>query len=152
MENDKVNSTLNELIETSLDGARGFKTCAEDIDDPQLKSFFTERASSCETAAKELQQVVSQHGGTPTATASVGGILHRRWIDIKSAITGKDKVSILEECERGEDVALNTYKKALDADLPSYARQIVERQLQGVQRNHDQVKQMRDQARGQAAH
>jgi uncharacterized protein (TIGR02284 family) len=148
MDNDKVNSTLNNLIETSLDGARGFQSCAEDVQDTQLKSFFSERAASCEHAAKELQDVVAQHGGNPTTHSSLSGTLHRRWVDLKSAITGRDTVAILEECERGEDVALNTYRKALQADLPSYARELVERQLQGVQRNHDQVKMMRDQARG----
>jgi uncharacterized protein (TIGR02284 family) len=151
MDSDKTNSTLNDLIETSLDGARGFQSCAEDVTDPQLKSFFAERAQSCEKAAQELQQVVTQNGGSPTTTSSVSGTLHRRWVDIKSAITGKDKVSILEECERGEDVALNSYRKALQGtDLPSYARELVERQLQGVQRNHDMVKMMRDQARNEA--
>lgn len=152
MDNDKVNSTLNDLIETSLDGARGFQSCAEDTTDPQLKSFFAERAQSCEKAAQELQQVVSQHGGSPTTHSSLSGTLHRRWVDLKSAITGKDKVSILEECERGEDVAVASYRKALQNDLPSYARELVERQMQGVQRNHDMVKMMRDQARSEMRH
>jgi uncharacterized protein (TIGR02284 family) len=77
----------------------------------------------------------------------MSGTLHRRWIDIKSAITGKDDVSILNECERGEDVAVKSYRQALEKDLPASIRTIVQRQFDGVMRNHDQVKALRDQAR-----
>ena len=74
-------------------------------------------------------------------------LLHRRWVDLKSMVTGKDHEAILNECERGEDVALKSYRKALDKDLPADIRVVVQRQFQGVQRNHDQVKALRDAAR-----
>jgi uncharacterized protein (TIGR02284 family) len=73
--------------------------------------------------------------------------LHRRWVDLKSAITGKDDEAILNECERGEDVAVKSYRNALEKDLPPDIRSVVERQYNGVLRNHDQVKSLRDQIR-----
>ncbi|MDQ3214853.1 MAG: PA2169 family four-helix-bundle protein, partial [Pseudomonadota bacterium] len=48
------------------------------------------------------------------------------------------------ECERGEDIALNRYRKALEEDLPSDVEQVVRRQHEGVRRNHDQIKALRD--------
>ena len=39
------------------------------------------------------------------------------------------------------------YRKALKEELPANVRALVERQLMGAQRNHDQVKALRDQAR-----
>ena len=36
--------------------------------------------------------------------------------------------------------------KALEKNLPANVLQVVERQMQGVQRNHDQVKLLRDAA------
>ena len=53
---------------------------------------------------------------------------------------------MLAECERGEDVALRSYRNALDKVLPTEVRTIVERQYQGVLRNHDQVKALRNQS------
>jgi uncharacterized protein (TIGR02284 family) len=147
MDNDDVISTLNDLIETCKDGEQGFRTCAEDIGDSKLKSFFTDRAQSCAQAAGELQQEVRALGGDPEKSSSVSSALHRRWVDIKSAITGKDDESILNECERGEDVAKKSYANALEKDLPAGIRSLVERQYQGVLRNHDQVKQWRNQVR-----
>jgi uncharacterized protein (TIGR02284 family) len=147
MDNKEVVSVLNDLIETSKDGEQGFRTCAEDIKNSELKALFVSRAQACASAANELQQVVRSLGGDPETSTSVSADIHRRWVDLKSVITGKDEESILDECERGEDVALKSYKKALSRELPSNVRSIVEKQFEGVQRNHDQVKALRNMAR-----
>jgi uncharacterized protein (TIGR02284 family) len=57
---------------------------------------------------------------------------------------------MLEECERGEDVAVARYRDALEEPLPEDVKHIVERQYQGVRRNHDEVRDMRN--RIQATH
>ena len=147
MNNDEIIHTLNDLIETSKDGEEGFRTCAEDIMGLQLKTLFTERSQRCAAAARELQELVRSLGGKPETDSSFSATLHRRWIDIKSSIMGKDNEAILNECERGEDLALHSYKSALGKDLPAPIRSVVERQFEGVQRNHDQIKVLRDQAR-----
>lgn len=147
MSNDDVISTLNDLIETCKDGEQGFRTCAEDIKDTQMKSFFTSRAQSCAEAAAELQQEVRALGGNPETSSSISGALHRRWVDIKGLVTGKDDEAILNECERGEDVAKRSYETALGKSLPANIKSIVERQYNGVLKNHDQVKAMRNQVR-----
>ena len=51
---------------------------------------------------------------------------------------------MLNECERGEDIALNRYRKALEKDLPAEVEQVVRRQYDGARRNHDQIKALRD--------
>jgi len=147
MNNDEIISTLNNLIETCKDGEDGFLACAEDISDPKLKLFFTERAQSCTVAARELQEQVRACGGDPETKGSLSGTLQRRWIDIKAAITGKSDEAILNECERGEDVAVRSYQRALQKNLPVDIAAIVQRQYQGVLQNHDQVKLFRDEAR-----
>ena len=147
MDNKEVISVLNDLIETSKDGEEGFRTCAEDIKNAELKALFVSRSQACASAAVELQQVVRSLGGDPETSTSVSADLHRRWVDLKSIITDKDEESILNECERGEDVAMKSYKNALSKDLPANIRSIVEKQFEGVQRNHDQVKALRNIAR-----
>jgi uncharacterized protein (TIGR02284 family) len=147
MDSDEVISTLNDLIETSKDGEEGFRSCAENASNPQLKTFFSNRAQSCGQAVTELQELVRTYGGNPESGSSLGGAVHRRWVDIKSMVTGKDDKAVLKECERGEDVAVASYRRALDKNLPVEVRGLVERQYQGVLHNHDQVKALRDQYR-----
>ncbi|EIK97638.1 hypothetical protein PMM47T1_03979 [Pseudomonas sp. M47T1] len=143
----EVISVLNDLIETSMDGQKGFKTCAEDIKNPELKALFFKHSQECGQAAAELQQEVRALGGDPEDSTSVAGDLHRRWVDVKSLFTGKGEEAVLNEAERGEDHALKAYREALAKPLPANVHAIVERQYHGVQRNHDQVKALRNIAR-----
>lgn len=147
METKDTISLLNNLIETSKDGQKGFRECANDIENTELKTLFTQRSSECAAAASELQQLVRSLGGDPETSSSATGTLHRGWVNLKSVLTGHSETAILNECERGEDVALKHYKEALEKDLPSNVRSILEKQRQGVQRNHDQVKALRNMAR-----
>lgn len=150
-DNDEIISTLNDLIEVSKDGEEGFRSSAEHVDEPQLKTFFLRRSHEVAISVQELQDLVRSLGGEPASSTSLGGALHRRWIAIKTALTSNDTVAVLNETERGEDVALAAYRKASEKDLPSHIRFVVMRQLEGAKRNHDQVKQLRDAARAEAA-
>jgi uncharacterized protein (TIGR02284 family) len=140
MSNDEVTDTLNDLIETCKDGEQGFLTCAEDIRNPQLKTLFGTMARHCAEAAAELRGEVQRLGGKPERSGSLAGSAHRRWVDIKSAIMGKDDAAVLAECERGEDVAKSSYESALKKDLPAPIRSIIERQFHGVMQHHDRVR------------
>jgi uncharacterized protein (TIGR02284 family) len=140
-----VISELNDLVETSKDGEKGFRKAAEDAHDAQLKSLFLSRANDCAQGARELQDTVQQLGGKPESGGSMSGALHRGWVDVKSAVTSRSDYDILAECEKGEDVAKKRYHDALEKDLPIDVRAIVERQYQGVLQNHDRVRDLRDQ-------
>lgn len=63
---------------------------------------------------------------------------------------GKGDTAMLEEAERGEDRALACYRKALETRLPPELRVLVQRQLIGAQRNHDQIRLLRDRYRAAA--
>ncbi|MFZ6876207.1 PA2169 family four-helix-bundle protein [Undibacterium sp. Di27W] len=152
MNNDEIISTLNDLIETSKDGEKGFKVCSEDASGrhPELKAMLAERGRECASAALELQELVRNQGGDPETSGTLSGDLHRAWTNIRAAIVGKDDETVLNECERGEDVAVRVYRKALEQELPTHIRLVVERQYQGVLRNHDVIKVLRDQVRAHA--
>ncbi len=140
-------SMLNDLIETSKDGENGFRSAAEDAKSAELKATFLRRAEDCAKGASELQQLVSRMGGKPEQGGSVAGAMHRGWMDLKAKVAHRDDLAILEECERGEDVAKAKYRKALDASLPDDVRAVVQRQYDGVVSNHDAVRDLRDRYR-----
>ncbi|WP_034298702.1 PA2169 family four-helix-bundle protein [Herbaspirillum sp. RV1423] len=153
MKNDRLIDTLNDLIQISRDGEEGFRVCAEDASERQVyyKNQFLERSQACGQTVLELQNMVRALGGDPVTHSSVSGALHRQWLNLRTAIMGKDDEVILNECERGEDAAVDAYRKALAEDLPSDVRLIIERQYQGVIVNHDRVHALRDQVRARKA-
>lgn len=150
MDRDDVADVLNDLIETSKDGEYGFRTSAEHAKSTELQSVFEQRANECRAAAQELQSCVAQYGSQPETGGTVSGAMHRGWVAARGAVALNDDLSMLEECERGEDVAKKRYADALQKDLPSDVMAIVQRQAEGVQRNHDQIKRLRDQLRARA--
>ena len=135
--------TLNELIETLKDGQNGFKSAAADVKDMRVKSVFTELASERTRLAGELQTHVSRLGGAPEKTGSASAAIHRGWINLKSALGGGEK-SILDEAERGEDLAVKSFEKALRAKLPPDVAGVVQRQYGEVKKAHDKVRDLRD--------
>jgi len=66
---------------------------------------------------------------------------------LKASISGRPDLAILEECERGEDVAKARYRKALEGTLPENILIVMQRQYEGVVRNHDQIRDLRDRYR-----
>ena len=138
---------LQDLAECSLDGEYGFQACAEQASSAELKSVFQQRADDCRRAAAELNEQIRSLGGKPKEHGSMSGALHRGWVAAKTTLTTYDDRAVLEEAERGEDNAKARYMNALKKPLPAHLKLIVERQMQGVQRNHDQVKALRDRYR-----
>jgi uncharacterized protein (TIGR02284 family) len=66
---------------------------------------------------------------------------------LKSAVTSKDQSAILAECERGEDLAVQEFEKAMRNDLPSPVRDIVSHQYSEIKSAHDRIKTLRDVAK-----
>ena len=103
------------------------------------------RAEECLDAGSELQALIHEMGGEAEEGGTVSGALHRGWVSLRGTLSGYSDQAMIEECERGEDSALAAYRKALKQNLPAGVRSVVERQAQGAQRNHDQIKALRDQ-------
>jgi uncharacterized protein (TIGR02284 family) len=144
---DEVVDVLNDVIENARDGEAGFRTCAEEVESAQLKSLFTARAAQRQDAAAQLAQLVTAYGGKPADGGTASGALHRGWVNIKGAVGANSELSILEECERGEDVAVARYRKALRQRLPADVRQVLQAQARTAQSHHDEIRDLRNAAR-----
>lgn len=144
MESDEIIDTLNDLLETCRDGEYGFSTSAEHTQSAELKTILVRHAAECRQAGLELQALIRQLGGEPDEGGSVGGAVHRGWVSVRSALSTYTDQAMLDECERGEDVAVASYRKALKQNLPLSIRSVVMRQAEGAQRNHDQIKALRE--------
>lgn len=144
MQNDKTIATLNDLIQTCKDGEEGFRRAAEGLKSPEIKAKFNEYSRQRAAMARDLQDEVRKLGGDAEQGGSVSGTMHRGWLNIKSAVTGKDDHAVLAEAERGEDVAKEAYEKALAEPLAGSAAAVVQRQAAEVRKAHDHVRDLRD--------
>lgn len=142
--NDDAVDTLNDLLECCRDGEYGFRECAANTKAQDIQTLLVRRAGDCGAAAVELQTLIRQMDGEAGDSGTVSGAMHRGWVSVKGTLSGYSDKAMLDECERGEDSAVAQYRKALKQDLPAASRAVVERQAQGAQRNHDEIRAMRD--------
>ena len=146
MENKTVD-LLNKLVEINNDRIEGYETASKETDDSDLKSLFSQLAQTSHGCNAELTAEVQQLGGTPVEGTRVSGKFYRAWMDVRAAISGKDRKAILKSCEYGEDVAVKTYEEILEEhpqDLTDMHLAMVEDQYQMIKADHDRVKELRD--------
>jgi uncharacterized protein (TIGR02284 family) len=138
---------LEKLIETCRDSQNGYRDAAEHVTDPEVRSFFNQQSLTRGEFAGTLENEVIRLGKRdPDRSGSASAALHRRWIDLKSALGGGE-ASILNEVERGEDIAKEQYEKALQANFAEPLGSIIRQQAQSVLEAHNRAKALRDRRR-----
>ena len=147
MQTTEVSRVIEDLVETLEDGKKGFAEAAERLADAgriDLADKFREYSSQREQFSAELREVSASRGDFVEETGSVGGTVHRAWINFKDAVSMESAEAILGAAETGEDHAVNEYNDALEQDLTSDVRTVVARQAQAIQAAHDEVRNLRD--------
>ena len=147
MENEKTIAVLNTLVTINNDRIEGYETACKDVEEQDLKTLFAHFSSTSKTCKHELLNEISRLGGTSAEGTLTAGKLHRVWMDVKAAITGKDRKAILNSCEFGEDIAKDTYEKALENDkenLSAEQQTMIKAQHTLLKADHDKIKYMRD--------
>lgn len=146
--NEKLAEVLNDLIEINNDRVAGYEKALKEADsvDVDLKATFSKMADDSRKYAAELSKEVQKLGDTPTTDTTTSGKVYRAWMDVKNAFAGKERQSILEACEFGEDAAQKAYDVALssDAEMNADVRQLITEQKSELKTAHDLIKNYRD--------
>ena len=147
MDNEKTIEVLNTLLTINNDRIEGYQTAEKETEEQDLKTLFSQFVSTSQKCIQELKNEVIKLAGIPTEGTMTSGKLFRVWMDVKAALTGKDRKAILNSCEYGEDWAKDTYKKALENDsenLSAEQQTMIKAQHVLLVADHDKVKMMRD--------
>ena len=148
MENNKIGDLLNKLVEINNDRTVGYEKAVDETDDSSLKTLFSKFASQSRSYRAELEGLVRSQGEDPIEGTTTSGKFYRAWMDIKAALTGKDRKAIIASCEFGEDVAKETYQDVMKElnGVSTSILSVVERHYAEILDAHNQVKKLRDTA------
>lgn len=141
LSNDKLDSqhefeaVANNVIETMIDGVRGFEAAADKADgalEQQLTSMGAQRRETVEdmiriAADETMDPVTLDDQGTPS------GVLHRSWISIRDAVEGDSGVAAA--ALTGEQHAKKELEEALDMGLPEPIATVARRALGEIEEN-----------------
>ena len=143
-------SAVNDLIKINNDRIAGYEKAIDGTTDADLKELFPEFIEQSKKYVSDLNEHMHYLGGDPAAGTTLSGKVYHTWIDVKATFTGKDRHSILSDCEYGEDVAKSAYRKASDDKELIWEddkiASILADHLEGLKTAHDTVKLLRDAA------
>ncbi|GAA4399554.1 PA2169 family four-helix-bundle protein [Nibrella viscosa] len=150
IKNDDIVDSLNELVEILNDRIRGYETALEDNKDPQLDQTFRQMIIQTQKLRSELAEHIVRLDGTAVTDAThtdFSSKIHRAWINIKAAVTGKDRAAILSSCEFGDNAAVEAYEDAVKEDkLPAYVKDTLRTQLDELRQARNQIKSLHEAA------
>src|SRR5262249_52752013 len=127
----ETKDVLENLRDICRDAQKGFQEASGLIKNPQIREFFTQQSTERGRFANELDSLaVRDFAGEPKKDGTVGGSLHRAWIDMKAKVT--DDHGILSSVEAGEDAAKKAYEEALAQNLPAEIQSTIRSQAQSV--------------------
>jgi len=143
-------SALNDLVKINNDRVTGYEKAIEGTEDQKLKKLFAEYIDDSKKYNGELAEHLHVLGGDPASGTSLAGKFYHTWIDVKAKFAKKDAVSVLSDCEYGEDVANAAYRNALDDKELIWKDDrivnILSRHLKELKASHDNIKELRDAA------
>jgi uncharacterized protein (TIGR02284 family) len=148
IKNEEIVESLNDLVKINNDRIQGFEKAVEDTEDSQLDSLFRQMIVQSQNFRSQLADHIVRIDGTAVSDATstdVGSKIHRAWIDIKSAVTGKDRDTVLSSVEFGENAAVEAYEDAIEEDhIPAYIKEQLQTQLTELKASLDNVKALRN--------
>jgi uncharacterized protein (TIGR02284 family) len=147
MDNKKTIDALNTLIQINNDRFEGYDTAFKETKEQDLRELFSQFMLTSQRCKQALVNEVNRIGGTPTESTKWTGKFFRVWMDVKAAMTSKDRKNILSSCVFGENIALETYQKVLNEDMGNLRfdqQTMINAQYTLIKTDHDIVKSMHD--------
>ena len=144
---------LNDLILINNDRIAGYEKAIKELKekdeaasgDIDLLVLFERMIDESRENRNVLGQELQVLGGDMATGTMTSGKIYRAWMDLKAMFTGKDRYSILQDCEAGEDMAQKAYREALlEEDLPAFLKDIILDQKELLRASHDEIKLLRD--------
>ncbi|WP_375445115.1 PA2169 family four-helix-bundle protein [uncultured Fibrella sp.] len=147
IKNEEIVDDLNELVKINNDRIQGYMKAVEDTEDTQLDHLFNEMIVQSQNFRSQLADHIVRIDGsavTEATSTDVSSKIHRAWIDIKSALTGKDRDTVLSSVTFGEDAAVEAYAEAVEKDhLPAYIKEDLTKQLSELKASREKMESLK---------
>ncbi|AWW00384.1 PA2169 family four-helix-bundle protein [Arcticibacterium luteifluviistationis] len=117
MKNQDKIKALQTLTELQIDREAGYRKVAEEaaVADFDLKVMFQNMANDSMKSIEFLNAFLAQYGGERVEHEnSFLSEVHQAWIDLKKAISARDRKALLGSCEFGENIIIGAYETILE--------------------------------------
>ena len=144
MNNTEVISMLKNLIKTCGRGQSGFQNAAESIQNSEFRRLFNIFSQQRIQFMTELQSEVNRLGGDMSgykdAVKTPDHAFRSQSSSAKMSVVIRDQASVVKECQREEEAAVNDYQEALKSDLPLDVQYVIKRQYMDIKDAFDRIR------------
>ena len=128
-------TAVNDVIETLIDGVRGFSTAAARADSPMQQQFMAMGARRRKTAGDIIRIAADEQMSPLTLddNGTTAGALHRSWLSVREAMQGD--AGLAAAALTGEQHARKKLLERLDAGLPPSVAKATRRALKELDAN-----------------
>jgi uncharacterized protein (TIGR02284 family) len=144
MNNNEVISILHNLIETCKKGQDGFRNAAEGIQNSEFRRLFNIFSQQRAQFVTELHSEKHRLGGDQIESSETTPLPDNTVLFRTSSATSpnrmRDEASVIADCQREEESAVNDYQEALKADLPLDVQYVVKRQYMDIKDAYDRIR------------
>jgi uncharacterized protein (TIGR02284 family) len=147
MVRDQSLDVLNTLVDINNDRIQGYQRASDETEEADLKQMFARFISRSEECRGELAAEIERWGGVVIESTKTRGKFFRIWMEVKVALLGNDRLTILDSCEYGEEMTVFTYERALkrNSDILTFEQEkLLITQHKRLKADYEKVKQMRE--------
>ncbi len=112
--NENNGQPIYHLIAILEDAKNGYLSAAEKIRDEVLSLLFEKLGYQKISYINELRRVAKQSGFSSAIDQFTLSLLHRTWMDMKSAFRFGQRDAAIRACIKGEEKALMNYTEAIE--------------------------------------
>jgi uncharacterized protein (TIGR02284 family) len=137
---DATASTLNQLVNVCLDGERGFQAAAGRLSDSNLAHLFESYSRQRRGFVEQLQRELGRLGLESEQSDAAGAATQPGPANVTAAGPETDEGTVIADCERAEELAIEAYSSALKGGLPPEVHVLVERQFTDMREVGEQLR------------
>ena len=148
MQNSKETiEVLNDLIQINNDRIIGYEKAIRETkpEDTDLKILYASMVAESHRMKVALATEVQTLGAEIEQGPTTSGKIYTTWMDVKAVFTGYSRQSILMNCERNEEHTQRAYRMALNHELPSYIRELLDRQQETLKASMEEIRSVKEQ-------
>jgi uncharacterized protein (TIGR02284 family) len=141
-ETEDIRDTVNHLIELCHDAELGYAAAADFLppDELALRTELIQYSWQRRDFAKRLETELREIGESPVHHGTLAGALHRGWLHLRKTIAPDDRHAILNECARGDAIALEAYRNAVTSPgLFGSMVEAINEQYDAIKQTHDRI-------------
>jgi len=139
-----IEDTLRSIIVGLIDAQKGFQRLGENLKDEMLKKYFLWESLKRAAFRGQLETVLYQQGMHDIVEGgTLGGVIYRMWAGLQAKLHEGDH-SLLNTAEQAEVDTVQTYRDALDKELPLPVRQLLSSQAAYIEGSLDYIRSARD--------